>query len=201
MITSKWMSTLATSHEIVVWNDSNFNEITRPKRDHYMSLRLIKMKQITSRPSLLVGLNYNQWYALSEISKFVCSTRRYRNWLTNFLDHIGSIIPYFVSLRWPFPTTFKCHHTVTFVFLVHYCSHLSRIEFWFVADFDIITDYDLLQGTTRSKLRTCRIIVASISSGSTSFGVSEMSWSDTKSSETVNLEVFLVLFDFSVCVL
>jgi len=160
MITSKWMSTLATSHEIVVWNDSNFNEITRPKRDHYMSLRLIKMKQITSRPSLLVGLNYNQWYALSEISKFVCSTRRYRNWLTNFLDHIGSIIPYFVSLRWPFPTTFKCHHTVTFVFLVHYCSHLSRIEFWFVADFDIITDYDLLQGTTRSKLRTCRIIVA-----------------------------------------
>jgi len=54
------MSTLATSHEIVVWNDSNFNEITRPKRDQYMSLRLIKMKQITSRPSLLVGLNYGQ---------------------------------------------------------------------------------------------------------------------------------------------
>ena len=44
------------------------------------------------------------------------------------------------------------------------------------------------------------LLSVSLSSGSTSFGVSKMSWSDTKSSETVNLEVFLVLFNFLVFV-
>ena len=83
---NKCFSKIWTSHELVLLTPSSFNEITN--WGCYMSH--IKTNKWSSKLTSLIA------YTTSEVSKFVCSTRRHRHRLTKFLYHIGNIIPDFV---------------------------------------------------------------------------------------------------------